>query len=83
VIYQQHWHPPKPQPQNVPGEWRAETWPPRLDADDLYLQPDHRLSPAADRRRARPASICSIRRRRGGFGWESVDRNQRPVDAFS
>src|SRR3979411_1588279 len=48
VIYQQHWHPPEPQAQEVPGEWRAETWPPAgLTPMTLFLQPDHRLSSGA------------------------------------
>lgn len=29
VVFLQHWHPPGSHPQEVPGEWRAETWPPR------------------------------------------------------
>ena len=29
VVYLQHWHPPRSDPQDVPGEWRAESWPPR------------------------------------------------------
>ena len=28
VIFQQHWHAPESRAQDVPGEWRAETWPP-------------------------------------------------------
>ena len=30
VIYMQHWHPPDPSLENVPGEWRREdVWPPK------------------------------------------------------
>jgi predicted acyl esterase len=84
VIYQQHWHPPEPQPQNVPGEWRAETWPPAgLTPMTLYLQPDHRLSPAAaaggrDLLRFVPSAGVEA-----GFWWGELLTDQRPVDAFS
>src|SRR3984957_10344028 len=45
IIYQQHWHAPRARSQDVPGEWRAETWPPAgLTPLTLYLQTDHRLS---------------------------------------
>ena len=84
VIYQQHSHPPEPQPQNVPGEWRAETWPPAgLTPMTLYLQPDHRLSPAAaaggrDLLRFVPSAGVEA-----GFWWGELLTDQRPVDAFS
>jgi putative CocE/NonD family hydrolase len=84
VIYQQHWHPPEPQPQNVPGEWRAETWPPAgLTPMTLYLQPDRRLSPAAagggrDLLRFVPSAGVEA-----GFWWGELLTDQRPVDAFS
>ena len=84
VIYQQHWHPPEPKPQNVPGEWRAETWPPAgLAPMTLYLQPDHRLSPAAaaggrDLLRFVPSAGVEA-----GFWWGELLTDQRPVDAFS
>jgi predicted acyl esterase len=84
VVYQQRWHPPEPQPQNVPGEWRAETWPPAgLTPTILYLQPDHRLSPAAatagrDQLRYIPSAGVEA-----GFWWGELLTDQRPVDAFS
>jgi len=84
VIYQQHWHPPEPKPQNVPGEWRAESWPPAgLAPMTLYLQPDHRLSPAAaaggrDLLRFVPSTGVEA-----GFWWGELLTDQRPVDAFS
>jgi len=28
VFYQQHGHAPGAEPQDVPGEWRADSWPP-------------------------------------------------------
>ena len=84
VIYQQHWHPPEPQPQDVPGEWRADTWPPAgLTPMTLFLQPDHRLSPGApatgrDQLRYIPSAGVEA-----GFWWGELLTDQRPVDAFS
>jgi uncharacterized protein len=84
VIYQQHWHPPEPQPQDVPGEWRAETWPPAgLTPMTLYLQPDHRLSadePGIGRDALRYVASAGVE---AGFWWGELLTDQRPVDAFS
>ncbi len=46
VIYMQHWHPPDPKLETVPGEWRREEgWPPRdVTQTTLFLQPDHTLA---------------------------------------
>jgi len=85
VVYQQHWHPPGAQPQDVPGEWRGEkAWPPAgSTAETLYLQPDHRLSaqdraPARDLLRYVPSAGIEA-----GFWWGELLTDQRPVDAFS
>jgi uncharacterized protein len=85
VIYQQHWHPPESHPQDVPGEWRAESWPPAGSTPmTLYAQPDHGLSPDE------PASSGSDQLRyvpsagvEAGFWWGELLTDQRPVDAFS
>ena len=85
IIFQQHWHPPEAQPQDVPGEWRAESWPPAgLTPMTLYLQPDHRLSASAtpdsgqDQLRYVPSVGVEA-----GFWWGELLTDQRPVDAFS
>ncbi|MGC2033363.1 MAG: CocE/NonD family hydrolase [Steroidobacteraceae bacterium] len=85
VIYQQHWHPPRAQSQDVPGEWRAETWPPAgLTPMTWYLGPDHRLTPDAprtgdvDQLRYVPSAGVEA-----GFWWGELLSDQRPVDAFS
>jgi putative CocE/NonD family hydrolase len=85
VIYQQHWHPPEPQSQDVPGEWRAEAWPPAgLTPMTWWLQPDHRLSTGEpgltgiDRVRYVPSAGVEA-----GFWWGELLSDQRPVDAFS
>jgi predicted acyl esterase len=84
VVYLQHWHPPESQPQEIPGEWRAETWPPRgLSATKFYLQPDHRLSsddPLTGRDQLRYVPSAGVE---AGFWWGELLTDQRPVDAYS
>jgi uncharacterized protein len=84
IVYQQHWHPPGSQSQDVPGEWRAESWPPAGAAPAAwYLQPDHRLTPdnaAAGRDLLRYVPSAGIE---AGFWWGELLADQRPVDAFS
>ena len=84
VIYQQHWHPPESQSQDIPGEWRAEAWPPAgTAAMTLYLQPDRRLasdSPAVSRDLLRYVPSVGVE---AGFWWGELLTDQRPVDAFS
>jgi len=84
VVYLQHWHPPESGPQDVPGEWRAEQWPPQgLSPTILYFQPDHRLDAdgrqvGRDRLRYVPSAGAEA-----GFWWGELLTDQRPVDAFS
>ena len=84
IVYLQHWHPPGSQPQNVPGEWRAETWPPKwLSPTTLYLQRDRRLSsdapqPGQDVLRYVPSAGVEA-----GFWWGELLTDQRPLDAHS
>ena len=85
VIYQQHWHAPDSQAQDVPGEWRADTWPPAgLTRMTLYPQSDHRLSldePAGrGLDRLRYVASAGVE---AGFWWGELLTDQRPVDAFS
>jgi putative CocE/NonD family hydrolase len=84
VVYQQHSHPPGAAPQDIPGEWRAESWPPaRLTAETWFLAPNHQLTaaPAAaatDHLRYVPSAGTEA-----GFWWGELLTDQRPVDAFS
>lgn len=84
IVYQQHWHPPGAQAQDIPGEWRAEQWPPaQLDQTTLYLQPDHRLTLAAatdgsDALRFTPSVGVEA-----GFWWGELNPDQRSIDAYS
>jgi predicted acyl esterase len=84
VIYQQHWHPPESQAQDIPGEWRAEAWPPAgLAPMTLYLQSEHRLAPqppTAGRDLLRYVPSAGVE---AGFWWGELLTDQRPVDAFS
>ena len=85
VIYMQHWHPPDPKLESVPGEWRREKgWPPRdAEPTTLFLQPDHTLN--------KPAAATDIHQLKyipsigveAGFWWGDLLVDPRPVDAYS
>jgi len=84
VVYLQHWHPPESHPQDVPGEWRAETWPPRgLSPTTYYLQPDHRLAADARLRGQDELRYVPSAGVEAGFWWGELLTDQRPVDAYS
>ena len=84
VIYQQHSHAPGSKSQDVPGEWRAESWPPaNLAPTNLFLQPDHRLSAdqvksGSDDLRNTPSMGVEA-----GFWWGELNADQRSIDAYS
>jgi putative CocE/NonD family hydrolase len=84
VVYQQLGHAPGAEPQDIPGEWRAESWPPAALKDvSWYLAPDHRLTTvpatsATDRLRYVPSAGVAA-----GFWWGELLGDQRPVDAYS
>lgn len=84
LIFLQHWRPPGSQPQDVPGEWRAESWPPQgLKRTTLFLQPDHQLGTAParfDRDELRYVASVGVE---SGFWWGELLGDQRPVDAYS
>jgi uncharacterized protein len=85
VIYMQQWHPPDPNLQEVPGEWRREDmWPPK-DARPaaLFFQPNHGLAetaPQPDSHYLRYIPSVGVE---AGFWWGELLSDQRPVDAFS
>jgi predicted acyl esterase len=85
VMFMQHWRPPDPSLQTVPGEWRREdVWPP-ADAKDstLFLQSNHTLAdPAgtADVHRLKYVPTIGVE---AGFWWGELLSDPRPVDAFS
>ncbi|MBS0387628.1 MAG: CocE/NonD family hydrolase [Proteobacteria bacterium] len=84
VFFQQHSHPPGAAAQDIPGEWRAETWPPQgLERTTWYLGAGRSLSrsPAAaatDRLRYVPSGGAQA-----GFWWGELLGDQRPADAYS
>jgi predicted acyl esterase len=85
VVYMQHWHPPDPNLENVPGEWRREdAWPPRdMNETVFFPQPNHTL--------AQNPSVYDINQLKyipsigveAGFWWGELLSDPRPVDAFS
>jgi predicted acyl esterase len=84
VVYQQRSHPPGAAAQDIPGEWRAESWPPAgLTPGTWFLAPNHQLTaaPAAeatDHLRYVPSAGTEA-----GFWWGELLADQRPVDAYS
>ncbi|HWS67998.1 MAG TPA: CocE/NonD family hydrolase [Steroidobacteraceae bacterium] len=84
VVYQQRSHPPGAAAQDIPGEWRAESWPPAgLKPLTWFLAPNHQLTAA-------PATEASDHLRyvpsvgtEAGFWWGELLTDQRPVDAYS
>lgn len=84
VAYLQHWHPPGAQAQDVPGEWRAEQWPPRgLVPTTMYLQPDHRLSSNDQQSGRDQLKYVPSAGVEAGFWWGELLTDQRPLDAYS
>jgi uncharacterized protein len=85
VIYMQHWHPPDPNLQNVPGEWRAEdVWSPKdAQPSTLFLQPDHALAKEVAQRDTHQLRYIPSVGVEAGFWWGELLSDPRPVDAFS
>ncbi len=84
LVYIQHSHAPDSQLKEVPGEWRADEWPPRgLAPTTFYLQPEHRLA-TQDRETGRDdlRYVPSIGVE-AGFWWGELLTDQRPIDAYS
>jgi len=85
VVYLQHWHPPDPNLENVPGEWRREdSWPPREMHETVFFpQPDHTLDATAPKHDAHQLKYIPSIGVEGGFWWGELLSDPRPVDAFS
>jgi uncharacterized protein len=85
VIYMQHWHPPDPNLQNVPGEWRREdTWPPRDARNTIFFpQPNHTLGTTAPETDVHQLKYVPSIGVEAGFWWGELLSDPRPVDAFS
>jgi uncharacterized protein len=84
IVYMQHWHPPDPNLENVPGVWRKEdAWPPQgMTESTLFLQPNHMLATtsAPDSHQLKYIPSNGVE---AGFWWGELLVDQRPVDAFS
>jgi putative CocE/NonD family hydrolase len=85
LIYQQHSHPPGGEAQVIPGDWRAENWPPQgLEKQRWFLGPHHELSrsptaePATEHLRYVPSAGAAA-----GFWWGELLGDQRPADTYS
>jgi predicted acyl esterase len=85
VIYMQRWHPPDPNLENVPGEWRREdAWPPKdAKASTLFLQPNHALAETVAQPDTHQLKYVPSVGVEAGFWWGELLSDVRPVDAFS
>jgi len=85
VIYMQHWHPPDPTLENVPGEWRREdTWPPpEATSATLFLQDNHTLAASPAQKTTHQLKYVPSIGVEAGFWWGELLSDVRPVDAFS
>jgi len=85
VIYMQRWHPPDPNLENVPGEWRREdVWPPKTaHASTLFLQPNHTLAETTTKPDTHLLKYVPSIGVEAGFWWGELLSDVRPVDAFS
>ena len=85
VIYMQHWHPPDPNLEEVPGEWRREDkWPPPdAKLSTLFFQRDHTLAYSPDESGAHHLKYVPSIGVEAGFWWGELLSDPRPVDAFS
>ena len=85
IIFMQHWHPPDPKLQTVPGEWRREDgWPPRnVQNSTLFLHPNHMLANAVTEKDVHQLGYVPSIGVEAGFWWGELLSDQRPVDAFS
>ena len=85
VIFMQHWHPPDPTLQEVPGEWRQEdAWPPKEATETtLFMQDNHTLDGSAGRTTTHHLKYIPTIGVEAGFWWGELLSDPRPVDAFS
>lgn len=85
IVFMRHWHPPDPNLESVPGEWRIENgWPPAGQTKQtLYLQPDHTLAKSASQPDIHQLKYIPSIGVEAGFWWGELLADQRPVDAFS
>jgi predicted acyl esterase len=85
VIYMQHWRPPDPNLDPVPGEWRREdTWPPpETKNTTLFFRENHTLADSASKADVHQLKYVPSIGVEAGFWWGELLTDVRPVDAFS
>jgi predicted acyl esterase len=85
VVYMRHWHPPDPNLENVPGEWRREdSWPPRDMRETVFFpQPNHTLEKTVSEVDVHQLKYVPSAGVEAGFWWGELLSDQRPVDAFA
>jgi len=84
VIYEQHSHPPGNAEQDVPGEWRTESWPPAgVKPTAWYLAPNHQLAVAPTAAATDHLAYVPSAGTEAGFWWGELLPDQRGVDAYS
>jgi len=84
VVFEQHSHPPGNAAQDVPGEWRAEPWPPSgQKRETWFLAPNHQLAPAPSAAATDQLRYVPSAGTEAGFWWGELLPDQRSVDAHS
>ena len=85
IIFMQHWHPPNPTLENVPGEWRREdSWPPHdVKPLTMFLHPNHTLAESPAQKNVHQLKYIPSAGVEAGFWWGELLSDPRPVDAFS
>ncbi len=82
LAFQQHSHPPGGDPQDVPGEWRDETWPPSgLKPTTWYFGTNHALAETSQTAGIDRLKYVPTAGAEAGFWWGELLPDQRPVDA--
>lgn len=85
IVFMREWHPPDPNLDTVPGEWRVEPgWPlPEAKDSTLYLQPNHTLASSVASQDIHKLKYVPSIGVEAGFWWGELLADQRPADAFS
>ena len=85
VIFMQHWHPPDPSLEAVPGDWRIENaWPPADGkSTTFFLESNHRLAGETSKSDIDRLKYIPTIGVEAGFWWGELLSDVRPVDAFS
>ena len=86
AVFVQHWRPPDPNLEEMPGEWRfEETWPPkRLRTETLHLGSKHLLRPKESETAVHDLKyVPSTGASSGLFWWAELTPDQRETDGYS